>query len=200
MTNDTQYASLGIVDWQPLGAAVETLSITESECVLSGAWFVELSNINLVAILLSHRLLIEIGLAAPKSFSFESSTTPVTTDSFIHDAKIEGILGMEEFELFKGENPKKRKNLVEPLFTKWPLSLDLDNAAEHMRILKKAPHIVGTDPEMERVLTASRLAKWMIDGWLRDEKERFERPYTSVAKSGSRILPPAWLSSLPARI
>ena len=193
MLRAAKYASLAIVDWQPGGVAIETLSIIEGECVLAGAWFLEIPDVELVARLISHRLCIQFGEVAPRSFILDFSTRPVTTETFLRDAQNECDLFTQEFEAFKSANPPKGINLVRPVSTNWPTSLYLNQAKEHLKVLKRAPSVIGTDPKMEKVLAASRLAKWMIDGWIQDEQQRFERRFSSVRKSGKRILPPSWL-------
>lgn len=199
MTNIPQFASLGIVDWQKNGAAVETLAISEGVCVLSGAWFIELDNFGLIADILSYRLLIEIGAPRPGKFNFDAETISVQTTTFLQDAKKESELALIDYLAYKELDPKKRKNLVEPNFTPWPDAIDLNKAALHFEKVGKISSIQGTDPVMEKVLTAARLSKWMIDGWLHDERERSERTYLKSSDVGARVLPPSWLKVMPSR-
>ena len=199
MTNVPQFARIGIVDWQENGAAIETLAISEGVCVLSGAWFIGLENLELIADILSYRLLIEIGAPRPGKFNFDEETISVQTATFLQDAKNESELALIDYLAYKEQDPKKRKNLVEPNFTSWPDVIDLNQAALHFEKVGKISSIQGTDPVMEKVLTAARLSKWMIDGWLHDEQERSERTYLNSSNLGARVLPPSWLKVMPSR-
>ena len=94
------------------------------------------------------------------------------------------------------KKPGKRVKLVEPDFTLWPDSLNLEEASLHLAEVGRLSSILGTPQEMERILSAARLVKWLIEGWLHDEQERKQRSYISSSKPEIRILPPPWLQAL----
>ena len=190
------YACIGIIDWQIDGAAVETISIAEGVSSLSGAWYVNRENFAEVAGLVSHTLLIEVGRQRPTAFSFDDSTKLVDVQSFLASAKYECESALQAYGAHKSLDPVKRKKLVEPNFTKWPGQLNLENAADELASLGLARSILSTDSEMERVLSVSRLVKWMINGWLHDEQERAVRPYIAMNNSGPRLLPEPWALKL----
>lgn len=196
MTIGASYACIGIVDWQLHGVAVETISIHEGVCALSGAWYLNKPAIQDVSQLVRGALVLEIGATPPTDLKSDPKIKFVDVASFLRSAKAECTTALQEYSSFKAEKLVKRKKLVEPDFTRWPDSLDLEKASHHLVQLGRAASINGTDPEMERVLNASRLVKWMIDGWLRDEQERNQRSYMSASKPDIRILPASWLQVL----
>ncbi len=196
MTTGAFYACISILDWQVHGVAVETISIHEGVCALSGGWYLDKPAIQDVRQLVRGALVIEIGTTPGADLKSDSKIKFVDVASFLMSAKAECTTALQEYFSYKAEELIKRKKLVEPDFTDWPDSLDLEKASYHLVQIGRAAAINGTDSEMERVLSASRLVKWMIDGWLHDEHERSQRPYISASKPGIRILPASWLQVL----
>lgn len=193
MSPSSSYVCIVVVDWQAAGAAIEKISIAEGRSAHSGAWFIAGGESDVIAQIVSDCSLIEIGDKRDESIRFGKSVTPIAVADFLRFASDECSVALSEYHQYKNEEPVKREDLVEPNFTIWPSSLDLEQAAQELNGLKRAPFIRGTDPEMERVLTASRLVKWMVDGWLHDEQERVQRRYMSYSRVGIRSLPNPWL-------
>lgn len=196
MTAGESYVCFAIIDWQPRGVAVETISVNEGVSSLSGAWYLDAPSPEDVFQLVSGALVIQIGTPSTSILKSHPKIKSVDIPSFLAIAKGECLKAFQEYGVYKAEKLAKRKNLVEPDFTNWPDELNLEEASFHLVQLGRAASINGTDAEMERVLSASRLVKWMIDGWLHDEAERNQRSYLSAAKPAARLLPDSWLQIL----
>ena len=84
------------------------------------------------------------------------------------------------YEVFKSEDLKKRKNMVEPSFFDWPETLNLNDSAEYLESLGKISAPVSTPNEMKKTLSAARLVKLLIERWQMDEQERVNRKYVDV--------------------
>ena len=163
---------------------------------LSGAWLFDSEQFREVPDLLTNSLVLEIGSRSGSHPKLDPSTKSVDIQSFLESAKEECIVAVNEYFQFKNEMPGKRIKLVEPNFTRWPDSLNLENASLHLTEVGRLPSIPGTSQEMERVLGAARLVKWLIDSWLHDEQERKQRNYISSSRPEIRLLPPPWLQAL----
>ena len=202
------YACVGIIDWLPGGAAVETISLQkrgnslsgssgqQGVISLSGAWLLDLEQIREVPELLTNSLVLEIGSKSRNHPKLDPSAKTVDIQSFLASANKECLVALNEYIQFKNEKPGKRVKLVEPDFTLWPDSLNLEEASLHLAEVGRLSSILGTPQEMERILSAARLVKWLIEGWLHDEQERKQRSYISSSKPEIRILPPPWLQAL----
>ena len=200
MSFHQSYACIAIVDWQLSGVAIETVSIIDETCSLSGAWYLEENTMAQAKLIVADCLLIEIGVDRPIGFAFNQTAIPVRVDDFLNDAKHFSRMVIESYNAYLDLNPKKRKTLVEPNFTNWPETIDIKNPKITLKTLGRAQKIRGTDPEMELVLSASRLVKWMVDGWLHDEVERSEKPYLPKDKASKPILPPSWMLAVDKAI
>ncbi len=213
-----RYASIAIVDHISTGeVAIESISITDESCDLSGAWLVDSKNSQMLLNILTGKLIIELG-------SKESSNTKIELklqnhihiQDFLDDARQEIEVAknlfndhlernLQEYSAYMKIAPAERKllpkvvkkNLVPPDFSKWPDVVDLDNPEQELRKLGKLESIVGTDPEMKRVLAASRLLQILVYMWKNDEVERNNRVYVLGSDAEMTILPRSWLSKLP---
>ena len=62
MTTSTYYASIAIVEVHPDNTVtIESISVTEGECVLSGAWDFNISESEKISNVLSGKMIIPIG-------------------------------------------------------------------------------------------------------------------------------------------
>jgi hypothetical protein len=73
----------------------------------------------------------------------------------------------------------------------------MNNPGQELSKLGKLESISGTQPEMKRVLAASRLLQILVYMWKNDEVERNNRVYVLGSDAEMTILPKSWLSKLP---
>ena len=211
------YASIAVVDPLPSGSvAIETISVTEDACDLSGAWLLEPSELHKASTILSDKLIIVLGeskkLPGPLS---DFSKMQVSIQDFLIQARHEVSTALKLFRDFQVNNEKEyadymnikpaerkllpkvtKKNLVEPSFSKWPQDLNLSAAESELDSLGKLSKIEGTPEEMRKVLAASRLVQMLVYMWKKDETERQNRQYVKNEDSVNTILPTPWLKKL----
>jgi len=213
-----RYASIAIVDHiSTEEVAIESISVTEESCDLSGAWLVNSKDSQLLLNILSGKLIIELGSSeSPAAKIKPKSQDQVSIQDFLDDARHEIEIAnklfndhvernLQEYSSYMQVAPAERKllpkvvkkNLVPPDFSKWPDTVDMNNPEQELRKLGKLASIVGTDPEMKRVLAASRLLQILVYMWKSDEVERNNRVYVLGSDAEMTILPRSWLSKLP---
>lgn len=213
-----RYASIAIVDHTSTDeVAIESISVTDESCDLSGAWLVNSKDSQLLLNILSGKLIIELGSSESPAAKVKSkSQGQISIQDFLDDAKHEIEIAnklfndhvernLQEYSSYMQVAPAERKllpkvvkkNLVPPDFSKWPDAIDMNNPEQELRKLGKLESIVGTDPEMKRVLAASRLLQILVYMWKSDEVERNNRVYVLGSDAEMTILPRSWLSKLP---
>jgi len=213
-----RYASIAIVDHiSTEEVAIESISVTEESCDLSGAWLVNARDSQLLLNILSGKLIIELGSSeSPAAKIKPKSQDQISIQDFLDDARHEIEIAnklfndhvernLQEYSSYMQVAPAERtllpkvvkKNLVPPDFSKWPDTVDMNNPEQELRKLGKLASIVGTDPEMKRVLAASRLLQILVYMWKSDEVERNNRVYVLGSDAEMTILPRSWLSKLP---
>ena len=190
------YSSLAIVEALNLNEiAISGISVTQESCVLSGGWLLASDNHSEISDVLGSKLLITVGNRAALEQTLKmSGNTEVNFRDFLMEAKQEVDMGWKLFEEFRAEDPKKRKNLVEPNFFDWPEKVDLNNAASELEEFGLMKKIQGTDPKFEKVLAAARLTKFLIEKWLNDESERKSKKYYGGVDPDISVLPKVWMS------
>ena len=97
------------------------------------------------------------------------------------------------YELFKSEDAKKRKKMVEPSFFNWPEELDFNQSAEFLESIGKVAVPASTPEGMKNTLAAARLVKFLVEMWQLDEQERVNRKYVDETDAEITILPESWL-------
>ena len=211
-----RYASIAIVDHiSTEEVAIESISVTEESCDLSGAWLINSKDSQLLLNILSGKLIIELG-SSESPAAISKSQDHVSIQDFLDDARQEIEVAnklfndhvqrnLQEYSSYMQVPPAERKllpkvvkkNLVQPDFSNWPDVVDLNNPEQGLRTLGKLESIVGTDPEMKRVLAASRLLQILVYMWKNDEVERNNRVYVLGSDAEMTILPRSWLNKLP---
>lgn len=218
---DIGYASIAVVDFS-FGdkVAIESISITQDSCDLSGAWLIDSTDEEKIHSVLENKLLIFLGEhksqkdLIPKLRNYE-----VDLDDFITEARKEVESALTLFQEFSERNKSEyenymkikpaerkllpkvvKKNLIEPTFSTWPEILNLETAEAELTQLKKLSSVSGTPDEMKRVLAASRLIQLLINMWRKDEVERLNREYVTGTDARSTILPFVWLEKLAINV
>jgi hypothetical protein len=195
MANSTYYASIAVVEVHPDDSVtIESISVTEGECVLSGAWDFKISENESINNVLSGKMIIPIG--EPKEFeklSINSEIVILDSVPFLIDAKNAAREALEAYESFKLENLAKRKKLVAPEFYTWPISINFNLSAEYLQSIGKMSTPVGTPDNFKKTLAAARLVKHLIEMWQLDEQERNNRKYVEGEDAKVTILPESWL-------
>jgi hypothetical protein len=152
---------------------------------------------------------------AARSWPVIQATSRVAINDFLTEAREEVLTALSLFQEFNAKNlqeydaymkikpterkllPKvTKKNLVEPNFSSWPDSIDLEISKQELERLGKLSSIKGTPDDMKRVLAASRLLQILIYMWKNDEVERLNRQYVIGSDAKSTILPAIWLEKL----
>lgn len=195
MANSTYYASIAVVEVHPDDSVtIESISVTEGECVLSGAWDFKISENESINNVLSGKMIIPIG--EPKKFeklSINGEIVILDSVPFLIDAKNAAREALEAYESFKLENLAKRKKLVAPEFYNWPNSINFNLSAEYLESIGKMSTPVGTPDNFKKTLAAARLVKHLIEMWQLDEQERNNRKYVEGEDARVTILPESWL-------
>ena len=195
MTTSTYYASIAIVEVHPDNTVtIESISVTEGECVLSGAWDFKISENENINNVLSGKMIIPIGETKKiEMLSIKGEIVFLDSVPFLIDAKKAAREALEAYESFKLENLTKRKKLVAPEFYNWPDSINFNTSAEYLQSIGKMSTPGGTPDNFKKTLAAARLVKHLIEMWQLDEQERNNRKYVEGEDAKVTILPESWL-------
>jgi hypothetical protein len=191
------YASLAIVEIHSNEKiTIESISVSKGECVLSGAWEFSTDNKRDIISVLSNKLIIALGNESEvEAFLDNSELKFLNAKPFLLEAKKAASDATLAYELFKSEDAKKRKNIVEPTFFKWPEELDFNKSADYMESIGKIAVTASTPAVMKNTLAAARLVKFLVEMWQLDEQERVNRKYVDGTDAEITILPESWLIS-----
>lgn len=172
---------------------IESISVSQGECVLSGAWLWSVNQREEISKLISKKLVIPIGdVSQIKNLLTGLDLKFVEAKAFLQEAKSAVNQALTAFEVFKAQDPKKRKNLTAPSFFDWPENLDFNLSAEYLDSIGMKATPVSTPAEMKNTLAAARLVKFLVDMWQKDEQERASRKYVEGQDAVITILPNAW--------
>ena len=212
-TEIPRWANLAIVSInKTIGCVIETISVTEDSCELSGAWHFTSSSDPSVATILHNRLIITLGISEGQFDYKRYKSLKIDIPAFIADAKESALQGVIKFNAFVQEDaqayaaymdipPKERKLLpklikrnLEPLIAKnWDLSFEEDNPELTLRQLRKREEITGTPESVKKVIAVAWLVKHLVDRWRDDEIERKSRTYMYPENISLQLLPETWL-------
>lgn len=197
MSVKNYYASIAIVEIHSSEKiTIESISVSKGECVLSGAWEFSTDNKQDITRVVSNKLIIALGNESMvKNFLNNSELKFLKAKPFLLEAKKAASDATVAYELFKSEDAKKRKNMVEPTFFKWPDDLDFNKSAEYMESIGKIAFPASTPEGMKNTLAAARLVKFLVEKWQLDEQERVNRKYVEGTDAEITILPESWLIS-----
>lgn len=195
LSMEFQYLSIAVVEMHENNVVtVETISIMEGDCSLSGAWEFKADEKSALQDVIKGRPILILGNKEVfRKFVEKDSLIYLTLDSFLKEAREAAELCLIEIRNYKSENMSKRKNVVEPIFYDWPDYVDLNNAFEFMDKNEMMATPKNTPELMKRTLAASRLVKFFIDKWQEDEQERKNRKYLANNLSKTLIVPSSWL-------
>lgn len=175
--------------------AISAISITPTQTILSGGWVFSKESTALINNVLSGSLAISL---SDQAFEFLERSKieyrQLKISDFLESAKNEVEIALSLFEAHKQNELNKRKKLITPSFFEWPIEIDLNKATEQLEHFGLVTHIQGTDPEMEKVLTAARLIKFLIEKWKSDEVSRQVRKYIDGVDAEVTLLPKSWLN------
>ena len=198
MVGSNYYASIAIVEIHPDNTVtIESVSVTDGECLLSGAWDLSLSEVEKIKNVLSGKMIIPLGQKAKvDKLTFNLEVVFLDAASFLSDAKRAADDALIAYQTFKSENPNKRKNLVSPEFYNWPAEIDFNASAMYLNSIGKMSAPSGAPDKFMATLSAAKLVKHLIDMWHLDEQERNNRKYVEGEDAKITILPEAWLEEL----
>ena len=198
MTTSTYYASIAIVEVHPDNTVtIESISVTEGECVLSGAWDFNISESEKISNVLSGKMIIPIGEKKNlEKLPIKGEIVVLDSVPFLVDAKKAAKEALEAYESFKSENLAKRKKLVAPEFYNWPDSINFNASADYLESIGKMATPSGTPDSFKKTLSAARLVKHLVDMWQLDEQERNNSKYVEGEDAKITILPESWLEAI----
>ena len=198
MSMKHSYVSIAIIEMHADGnVTIESISVSQGECVLSGAWSIPINETQKIASVISNRLLIALGdRSALNAFLENSELNFLEARPFLLEAKKAALEAILAYESFKSEDTKKRKNMVEPTFFDWPEELDFNKSAQFMESIGKMGVPASTPVHMKNTLAAARLVKFLIEMWQLDEQERVNRKYVDGTDAEITILPSCWLKTI----
>jgi len=197
MATSTYYASIAVVEVHPDDSVtIESISVTEGECVLSGAWDFKISENENINNVLSGKMIIPIGDTKKlEKLPIKGEIVILDSVPFLIDAKKAAREALEAYESFKLENLTKRKKLVAPEFYNWPDSINFNASADYLESIGKMATPSGTPDSFKKTLSAARLVKHLVDMWQLDEQERNNRKYVEGEDAKITILPESWLEA-----
>jgi len=195
MTTSAYYAGIAIIEVHTDNSVtIESISVTEGECTLSGAWNFDITENEKISTVLSGKRIIPIGdKNALNKLSLIGEIVIVDVLPFLSDAKNAASEALLAYEAFKSENPTKRKKLVAPEFYDWPIHIDFNLSAEYLESIGKMATPLGTPENFRKTLSAARLVKHLVEMWHQDEQERNNRKYVEGDDAKMTILPDSWL-------
>lgn len=183
------YISIAILDETKDYIAIESISVMKNSCVLSGAWVLESTESIQKESLISNKLVLNISKETSK---VQAKASQVNLSDFLRDAAGEAQIAIQEFNEYVAEDPKKRKNLVQPTFFDWPESIDLENITHYESVFKIKMDFENAQPEIRKVLAVSKLVQHLINSWHLDEQERCNRRYLDNVQVNYTLLPRSW--------
>lgn len=188
------YASIAIVEiLNGSRIAIISISVTRTEVSLSGGWTFELNNKKDIESVLSNKVIINLSNKADFIELVPSGVARVSTFSdFLSSANNEAETALSDFYTYQQADLNKRKKIVPPSFFSWPSEVDLKEIETELKKFGLQEKIVGTDPEMQGVLSAARLLKFFIQKWQSDEQSRSNRKYVVGDSAKVTILPPSF--------
>jgi len=195
MSLQNYYASIAVVEMHSNGKiTIESISVSKGECVLSGAWEFLANDKENIASVVSNKLIIALGDESAVNKTLENPELKfLKVKPFLLEAKKAASDAILAYELFKSEDVKKRKNMVEPTFFNWPAELDFNQSVEYMESIGKMAVPTSTPAGMRNTLAAARLVKFLVEMWQLDEQERVNRKYVDGTDAEITILPESWL-------
>jgi hypothetical protein len=197
MSIKNYYASIAIVEMHSNEkVTIESISVSKGECVLSGAWEFSANDKQNIASVVSNKLIIALGNESIVSTFLDNSELKfLKAKPFLLEAKKAASDALLAYELFKSEDVKKRKKMVEPSFFAWPEDLNFNQSAEYLESIGKMAVPASTPAVMRNTLAAARLIKFLVEMWQLDEQERVNRKYVDGTDAEITILPESWLIS-----
>jgi hypothetical protein len=195
MSIRNHYASIAIVEmYSDRKVTIESISISKGECVLSGAWKFSIEDKQSISNVVSNKLIIALGDESTVSkFLNNPNLKFLEAKPFLLEARKAASDAVLAYELFKSEDAKKRKNMVEPSFFDWPEELDFNQSEEYMESIGKMAVPASTPVSMKNTLATARLVRFMVEMWQLDEQERVNRKYVDGTDAEITILPESWL-------
>jgi len=195
MSLNNYYASIAIVEMHANEKiTIESISVSKGECVLSGAWEFPIDDKQNISNVVSNKLIIALGNESNVvKFLDDSELKFLKAQPFLIEAKKAAKDAILAYELFKSEDAKKRKNMIEPTFFNWPEELDFNQSAEFLESIGKIAVPASTPEGMKNTLAAARLVKFLVEMWQLDEQERVNRKYVDETDAEITILPESWL-------
>jgi len=197
MSTKNYYTSIAIVEMHSNEkVTIESISVSKGECVLSGAWEFSANDKQNIASVVSNKLIIALGNESIVSTFLDNSELKfLKAKPFLLEAKKAASDALLAYELFKSEDVKKRKKMVEPSFFAWPEDLNFNQSAEYLESIGKMAVPASTPAVMRNTLAAARLIKFLVEMWQLDEQERVNRKYVDGTDAEITILPESWLIS-----
>jgi len=189
------YASLAIVEMHSgKKMTIESISVSKGECVLSGAWEFSTQDKQNISNVVSNKLIIALGdESAIAEFLNNPELKFLKAEPFLLEARKAASDAVLAYELFKSEDVRKRKNMVEPSFFDWPEELDFNQSVEYMESIGLMAVPASTPIGMKNTLAAARLVRFLVEMWQADEQERVNRKYVDGSDAEITILPESWL-------
>lgn len=211
--NSSSYVNIAIVEFLPAKMIiVETISVTQDSCDLSGAWKIEEADFSLLNQIIKNCLVVIIGNRTfGQNYLNANNVTEVAIQDFIVEAKKDARLALEsyneylkqteiDYAVYMSVKPTERKLipkvvkkiLVRPEFYEWPDSVNINNAEMFLNSKGIRREFSGDDPSFKGLLFSANLVKHFIDKWRIDEIERSNRLYVLGKEASISLLPVNW--------
>jgi hypothetical protein len=188
MSASVSYVSIALVGKSANGnIGIETISVSENEVTLAGAWEYEQIETNKIKSILVDRLVVYLDSETKTNFSI-FSIKEFNLALFLKEAAESATNLSADFENYVSKNPKKYAKLVEPDIKRIPLT-KFTNNWEILENLSGYERISGLDQNFQKIIKASWKLRDLILFWQHNESERVSRKYLPTSIKEFSMLP-----------
>ena len=188
MSSKVSYASIALVGKLANGnIGIETISVTENEVTLAGAWEYEPLETDKIQSILFERHIVYLDSETQANFS-KFSFKQFNLALFLKQASASATNLSTDFENYVAKDPKKYAKLVEPDIKRIPMSQFTTNW-EILENLSGYERASGLNPNFHKIIKASWIVRDLILFWQHNESERISRKYLPISTQEFSMLP-----------
>lgn len=190
--NEITYLCISIVEMHSDNTVtIESISVNNEECILSGAWEFAKENLNMVKSVIGDSLIVVLGNKNEFiNYINDSKIRIIESKTFLKEAKESAA---NAIKLFEKNQAEQSKNTVSPKFYDWPDKVDFNDSIAYLDSIGKMSYVENTPEKMQKTLATAKLIKHFIDMWRADEIERKNRKYIEIEDREITLLPNNWL-------
>jgi len=188
MSAGVSYASIALVGKLANGnIGIETISVSENEVSLAGAWEYEPLETDKIKSILVERLIVYLDSETQTNFAKDSFKL-FDLALFLKKASASATNLSADFENYVAKDPKKNAKLVEPDIKRIPLT-EFTTNWEILENLSGYERASGLDQNFQKIIKASWKVRDLILFWQHNERERISRKYLPTSTQEFSMLP-----------